>query len=498
MAHPVVAPFDDSFPFLGFWPSGKPISYKGDAHLLTVARPGAGKNRSVILPNLAYYKGSVLVLDPKAENAGATARWREEKLGQKVYVFDPFRVVPNDLLPSNGRASFNPLKLVRDSTTPFSTAFMIAEALIIPNGREPYWDNKAQGWLASLLIYVAFNADIPDDLRTLHTVWRIFADQRISKRFLRDMLETSGMFAPDTAMFISEVAAEMLAVEVAPSPEGGLSVTKMESTKERDLIRSTFRSQLVKTLSEPGIHETLSADGVDFGSFGSVPSSAYICLPGKLASIHSRFMRLLLICAFAQVEDGGLAPVGPGGARAPSTLFIMDEFATLGQFPAITEAMGRMRGYGLKFWTVVQTLSQLKHAYGDGWETIIGNAGITQYFGGTNCLTTADTISKLSNETTQILEGRSGSDGPGSHNGWSQSLYQRPNLYPGEVRSLSDGKQVLIELGEPGPKKDVVLMKKDHSQIPTFRDYKPAPRPLSLPAPPMRLAGPENSAAAAE
>src|SRR5580692_9418481 len=89
---------------------GRFIGWKDDRHLLTIAGSRAGKGVSMIIPNLIFYKGSAVIIDPKGENAARTAGRRGkgtsaggEGLNQDVYVLDPFG--------ESGRstASFNPL-----------------------------------------------------------------------------------------------------------------------------------------------------------------------------------------------------------------------------------------------------------------------------------------------------------------------------------------------------------------------------------------------------
>ena len=41
-------------------------------HFLTVAATRSGKGTSLIIPNLLHYAGSVIVIDPKGENAWDT------------------------------------------------------------------------------------------------------------------------------------------------------------------------------------------------------------------------------------------------------------------------------------------------------------------------------------------------------------------------------------------------------------------------------------------
>src|SRR4051812_4199702 len=68
-----------------------PLGYGGEGHLITVAPTGAGKGRSVIIPNLLSYDGPVVVTDPKGENFAVTARARRQ-MGHAVYKLDPFGV----------------------------------------------------------------------------------------------------------------------------------------------------------------------------------------------------------------------------------------------------------------------------------------------------------------------------------------------------------------------------------------------------------------------
>ena len=84
----------------GFDPSSwEPLVYQGDGSLLTIARPGSGKSRSVILPNLIHLEGSAIIFDPKGELCRATALWRQQMLGQTVIVFDPFRIIEDKYMP---------------------------------------------------------------------------------------------------------------------------------------------------------------------------------------------------------------------------------------------------------------------------------------------------------------------------------------------------------------------------------------------------------------
>ena len=82
--------------------------------------------------------------------------------------------------------------------------------------------------------------------------------------------------------------------------------------------------------------------------------------------------------------------------------FVLEEFPTLGHMRSIEMAAGLMAGFGVKLWTVLQDLTQLKTHYSKSWETFLGNAGVLQAFGNTD-MTTSEYISQRLG-MTQVIE----------------------------------------------------------------------------------------------
>jgi hypothetical protein len=60
-------------------------------------------------------------------------------------------------------------------------------------------------------------------------------------------------------------------------------------------------------------------------------------------------------------------------------LFILDEFASLGELKVVADAAGQLAGMGVKLWPIIQNLTQLRQ-YGDNWEVFLANAGQQQVF----------------------------------------------------------------------------------------------------------------------
>ena len=142
---------------------GRFIGWKDDRHLLTIAGSRAGKGVSLIIPNLIFYEGSAVIIDPKGENAARTAGRRGNGtrgggpgLKQDVYVLDPFG--------ESGRptASFNPLgALDAGSEDVVEDIGLFADALVMhPEQGERHWTESAQALIRALILLVVADPKI--------------------------------------------------------------------------------------------------------------------------------------------------------------------------------------------------------------------------------------------------------------------------------------------------------------------------------------------------
>ncbi len=134
---------------------GRLIGLEDDRHIITVAGSRSGKGVSMIIPNLLFYRGSVLVIDPKGELASITARRRAEGLKQKVYVLDPFERTADWVKP--WKASFNPMTMLTIANKNIvEDAGLMADALVVSGGGDVHWDESAKNFICWVIV---INAD---------------------------------------------------------------------------------------------------------------------------------------------------------------------------------------------------------------------------------------------------------------------------------------------------------------------------------------------------
>ena len=353
---------------------GRYFGHDDDRHILTVAGSRAGKGVSLIVPNLLYWPGSVIAIDPKGELATLTAS-RRSAIGSewslpmdpghgKVFVLDPYGRVTGPA--ARFRAAFNPLADLDPATERgLDMAWQIADALIIQSsGDGAHWTQSARTFLRGLILYVA--AVEPPASRTLMRVRALLTQN--AKEF-EAMLETMN----GKSELIAQAAGAMLA---KPLNER-MSVVSTCDTHTAFLVGESMRS----VLSGSDFRlEDLKSDRV----------TIYLCLPATRLATHGRWLRLFVSLAMEAMERTG--PVEDG---KPRVLFCLDEFATLNRMESVESAAGQIAGFGVKLWPIVQDLTQLQRDYREAWETFMGNAGLLTFFGNTDLTTTKHIAERL-------------------------------------------------------------------------------------------------------
>jgi len=408
--------------------TGRLLRYDGPAHLITLAPTRAGKGVGTVIPNLLAADRSVLVIDPKGENAWIAGEARR-RFGT-VHVLDPFEVSG---MPS---AAYNPLdRLTPDSLDLGEDAASLTEALVMdPPGQvtEAHWNEEAKAILGGLIMFCVCHED--RDRRTLATVREYLTLPPEKLRALLELMQDSdaagGLIARAANRFLGKADREAASV---------LSNAQRHT----------------HFLDSPRIAKVLSRSDFHFSDLRHRITSVFLVLPPNRMDAYSRWLRLLVSQALQDIARDAEACVrplsSPAGAqegtqrlRTP-TLFLLDEFAALGRLEAVERAMGLMAGYGLQLWPILQDMSQLKDLYGERAGTFIANAGVQQVFG-VNDFETAKWLSQMMGQETAGFQ--TDSFKPGDGPSFSNNLTGRDLLTPDEIMQLRPENQLLRVQGQ--------------------------------------------------
>ncbi|MBX9912041.1 MAG: type IV secretory system conjugative DNA transfer family protein, partial [Beijerinckiaceae bacterium] len=338
--------------------TGKLMRYDGPAHLLTMAPTRTGKGVGTIIPNLLTADRSVICIDPKGENAKVTARARD-RFG-KVHVLDPFGVTG---IPSS---AFNPLQYLDPNDIDVAEeAATLADALVFDapgEAGEAHWNEEAKALIGGIILSIA--ADEPRERRNLAT--------------LRECLT----LAPEafTALLKRMQASTAAGGLVARAANRHLG----KSDREAAGVLSAAQRH-THFLDSPRMTAVLERSDFSFADLKRRTATVFLVLPPDRLATYSRWLRLMVTRSLSDMARAP-SPAPAGSQAAPvapaePVLYLLDEFAALGNLAPVERAMGLMAGYGVQLWPILQDVHQLRATYGRRAGTFLSNAGVLQVFG---------------------------------------------------------------------------------------------------------------------
>jgi type IV secretion system protein VirD4 len=419
---------------------GAPVYSSPENHVLIVARTRTGKGTRIIIPTLTKYSGSMLVIDPKGENAAVTARERKRRQ-ENVYILNPWNEL-GDTFRKLGFSPvcYNPLDLL-DRGDPNAVA--IAQSLagaICPSdgkGKDSYWSQSAASVLTAVLLYLA---DDPREKKTLARARQLVSLTR--KQFTEYLVRMAASEAFDGA--IRENAAPF--IDLAQETYSGVMSNLAQHTK---------------WLSDPQIKAATSSSTFAMADMVREPATVYLVIPPDRMDTQRTWLRLMIAAGmhtFKRARDRG----------PHRCMFLIDEFPALGRLDDLPRDIATMAGYGVDFTLIVQGIDQLKDVYGDAHTAILSNCAY-KWFCNVNDLGSAEYLSKTLGKGTVSTTSKS----VGEKESYTHSETGRELLTPDEILTLGRDAAILLQPGT----KPVYLRPVDYwklaSAFATYRNREP-------------------------
>jgi type IV secretion system protein VirD4 len=418
------------------------IRFTGPEFVLLAAPTRSGKGVGFCIPNLLMWEHSVVVLDIKGENYELTSAYRAEKLGQEVFIFNPF---------SANTHACNFLSYVSKDPNFRVNDLQAMAATIYPPGDKPFFVDTARNLFVGLAMMVLETPGLP------HTLGEVLRQASGKGQSLKDHLETVIRMRSVSPMPFSSICID--------------SLNRFMSLPDETLgnVEASFTAPL-SIFMNPVIDKATSRDDFDFREVRKKKITIYLNIPTDKVTA-APFILNLFFTMLIQENVKELPEQNP--ALKYSCLLLMDEFTAAGKIEMIEKGVGFIAGYGLRLAIVIQDRSQLaasKGGYGkESAQNIINNMGAKVYFT-PNTQEDAESYSKMiGNETVRhesIQRSNIGFSSGNSSRSASEQISARALMLPQELVLMSDKKQLVQRKGIPIIEAEKIIYFED----PEFKD----------------------------
>ncbi len=435
---------------------GKLLIADGYQHALLFAPTGSGKGVGFVIPNLLFWTDSVFIHDIKLENYELTSGWRKNKLGQKVFLWNP--------ADANGKSHcYNPLEWISAKPGQMVDDVQKIAAILLPEVSD-FWESEARSLFAGIVLYLCA---VPEKIQSFGEVVRTMRS--------------------DDVVYNLAVVLDTIGKQIHPVAYMNIASFLQKADKERSGVISTMNSKL-ELWANPLIDSATASSDFNIHTIKHEPTTIYVGLsPDNIKRLEP------LMQIFYQQAATFLTRQMPTEEDKYGVMFMLDEFPTLGKMEQFKTGIAYFRGYKVRLFLIVQDTEQLKDIYEDaGMNSFLSNSTYRITFAANN-VQTAELISKMvGNKTVEQISANKPKFldlNPGSRS-LHVSHTQRALLLPQEVMMLDKDEQILLIEASPPIKSKKIKYYKD--PMFTKRLMPPIEVPIQEPFDPKKFA--ENKA----
>ena len=344
---------------------------------LVVGGSGSGKTRFFVKPNLMQLHSSYVVTDPKGTLV--------EECG-KMLLRHGYRLKILNTIDFNKSMRYNPMAYIRSE----KDILKLVTALIQNTkgdgkNSDDFWTKAETLLYCALIGYLFYEA--PEEEQNMNTLVDL-----INRMDVREDDETYQNAIDILFEKLEEREPKHFAVRQYKK-------FKLAAGKTAKSILVSCGARLAPfDIAE--LRDLMAYDEMQLDTIGDRKTALFVIISDTdttfnfvAALMYSQMFNLL--CDKADNKYSGRLPV--------HVRCLLDEFANIGQIPHFDKLIATIRSREISACVILQAQSQLKAAYKDNAETIVGNMDSRLFLGGAEKTTLKDLAESLGKETIDLL-----------------------------------------------------------------------------------------------
>lgn len=429
---------------------------KLNRNIVVIGRPGTGKTRYMLKPNILSSNNETLILtDPKGEllrdcgtalqNAGFEIKVLNLVEKWKSDGYNPFKYIkklPKEawLLDINNDKSFSDeLKddekkehFAEDDVMSFIHKLMTSTKsdTIESQTGDPFWEKAEMVFLQAIFYYVIFNYDLKDrNFKTVLELIRLGNPDKDGNSDLKLMFDAWGAKDPNNVgvkqwkHFILSASSPKMMATIILTAVGRLA---------------PFNIGEVERLTSV---DTIEIDRI--GLPGSKGKVAYFIITEPGDNTFNFIANMAYTQIFNMIDYNAKQN---GGTLATPCNIYMDEWAQLGEIPRFIEMWAYVRSLDVGITIFLQSLSQLKKMYKESWETALDCCDFVLFLG-SRSKDTLEYMSTILGKQTLYKKSSGRTYSRQDSTSWNWDVVGRELATIDEISRMEKGKGILSIAG---------------------------------------------------
>lgn len=414
-------------------------------NVLVVGGSGSGKTRFYVKPNLMQLHSSYVITDPKGTVLIECG---------KLLANNGYRITTFNTIDFSQSLHYNPFSYIEKEEDILTMIDLIIKNCKSKDAKEDFWVDYERLLYQALFGYVYYV--LPPEERTFEAVMQMLRNMQVRE-------EDEGFVNPVDCLFADLKKKDPNNFAVLQYDNFKLSAGK---TAKSVLTCAATR---LAPFNINAVKELTAYDDMHLDKIGSEKTALFIIIDDTSSTYN--FLAAMLytqlfntLCNVALKNYGGRLPI--------HVRCILDEFANIGQIPNFEKIISVIRSREISVSVILQNIAQLKAAYKDNANTIMGNCDTTLFLGSGE-VETAKLMSERVGKTTIDHRGTSTTKGQQGSFSMQDQIIGRELITAAEVSLMKDDECLLFIRGVK-PFKSKKFNIKSHKNYKKLSDYSKA------------------------